>query len=182
MMRFDEKALEGLPLPPNCPETGTCIRYEQPEPGLVVLVLDPPHRKLAVLDLPLMRDLSLAITRLEDDRALRGVVITGRAPLEFALGADIDAIGAIEDPALVERFIRLGQDLFHRLYRMENGAGRRVRTVAAVGSPAAPSSSPWPATGSCSRTTRRAASACPRPSSASCRPGAAASVCLGGSA
>ncbi|HJP01586.1 MAG TPA: 3-hydroxyacyl-CoA dehydrogenase NAD-binding domain-containing protein [Planctomycetota bacterium] len=135
MMSFDEKALEGLPLPPNCPETGTCIRYEQPEPGLVVLVLDPPHRKLAVLDLPLMRDLSLAITRLEDDRALRGVVITGRAPLEFALGADIDAIGTIEDPALVERFIRLGQDLFHRLHRMQNGAGRRVRTVAAVGGP-----------------------------------------------
>ncbi|MAF66454.1 MAG: hypothetical protein CMJ84_12455 [Planctomycetes bacterium] len=135
MIRFDDEALAGLPLPPNCPEPGTCVRYEQPEPGLVVLVLDPPHRKLAVLDLPLMRDLALAIMRLEDDRALRGVVITGRAPLEFALGADIEAIGSIDDPALVERFIRLGQDLFARLHKMENGAGRRVRTVAAVGGP-----------------------------------------------
>ena len=124
MMRFDEKALEGLPLPPHCPATGTCIRYEQPEPGLVVLVLDPPHRKLAVLDLPLMRDLSLAITRLEDDRARRGVVITGRAPLEFALGADIDAIGAIEDPALVERAKQTPRNFIEKITGSSEGERR----------------------------------------------------------
>jgi len=127
--------LGGLPLPAGCPAPGTCVRVERPEPGMAVLVLDPPHRKMPVLDLALVRDLEAVVRELEDDRQLRGVVITGRDPSTFAAGADIDAIESLSDPRAVERVCRLGQDLFHRIARLRNGAGRRVRTVAAVGGP-----------------------------------------------
>ena len=51
----------GLPLPENAPARGTCVRIDRPEPGLVVLTLDPPHRERTVLDVPLWRDLAQAI-------------------------------------------------------------------------------------------------------------------------
>ena len=33
----------GLPFPENAPEPGACVRIERPEPGLAVVVLDPPR-------------------------------------------------------------------------------------------------------------------------------------------
>ncbi|KAA3609539.1 MAG: hypothetical protein DWQ01_09415 [Planctomycetota bacterium] len=119
--------LSGFPLPENCPEVGACIRVEQPEPGLRVLILDPPHRKLAVLDLPLLRDLGMAIEEAEQDRDLKGLVITGRTPAEFAAGADIDSIASITDPALLERAVQVAHELFRRIENL------KARTVAAVG-------------------------------------------------
>ncbi|RMH03378.1 MAG: hypothetical protein D6702_06095 [Planctomycetota bacterium] len=121
--------LDGFPLPENCPEPGACVRIERPEDGLAVLVLDPPHRSLAVLDGPLLRDLDAALDEIEGDSSLRGVVIAGREPLQFAAGADIDAIGAITDPAVLDRVVRMVHGLFGRI------AALRPRTVAAVGGP-----------------------------------------------
>lgn len=122
--------LEGLPLPKDVPPPGSCVRVEHPEPGLARLVLDPPHREHTVLDLPLVRDLDLALDRVRHDGALRGLVIAGREPLHFAFGADIDAIEAVEDPRLVERFVRLVHGVFRRLEGLKH-----LRTVAAVGGP-----------------------------------------------
>jgi 3-hydroxyacyl-CoA dehydrogenase/enoyl-CoA hydratase/3-hydroxybutyryl-CoA epimerase len=124
--------IKGLPIPDNAPPAGTCIRIERPEPGLAVVVLDPPHRSLAVLDLPLMRDLDAALDELETSPDLRGIVFTGREPLSFAAGADIDAIEGIRDVALGARVISLGQQVFGRIARL---GARGVRTVAAVGGP-----------------------------------------------
>ncbi|MBI5850306.1 MAG: hypothetical protein HZB39_04605, partial [Planctomycetes bacterium] len=76
-----------MPFPDDAPEPGRCVRLERPEPGLAVLVLDPPHRSLAVLDGPLLRDLEALLATLEQDKDLRGVVITGRSPSQFAAGA-----------------------------------------------------------------------------------------------
>jgi len=121
--------LEGFPVPEGAPEAGACVRVERPEEGLVVLVLDPPHRSLAVLDGPLLRDLDRRINALEDEAGLRGLVIAGRAPDQFAAGADVHAIRAIEDPELVEKVVLEVHKLFRRL------AGLRARTVAAVGGP-----------------------------------------------
>jgi 3-hydroxyacyl-CoA dehydrogenase/enoyl-CoA hydratase/3-hydroxybutyryl-CoA epimerase len=118
-----------LPLAAGAPAERSCVRVEEAERGVAVLVLDPPHRKLAVLDLPLMRDLALAIEDLEGERTLRGLVITGRAPTSFAAGADIDAIETLGDAAVAERLARFGQDLFERIARL------RAFKVAAVGGP-----------------------------------------------
>ncbi len=121
--------LTGLPLPADCPEPGACVRLERPEEGLAVVVLDPPHRSLAVLDAPLLRDLDAVIGQLEADAGLKGVVIAGREPLQFAAGADVDAIGQVTDPAALERVVLAVHDLFRRIDRLP------VRTVAAVGGP-----------------------------------------------
>ncbi len=121
--------IEGLPAPDDAPEVGKCVRIERPEPGLVVLVLDPPHRKAVVLDMPLMRDLDLALEELERDGGVRGIVITGKEPLHFAFGADLDALESVTDPRLVERVVDVGHQAFGRLSRM------RALTVAAIGGP-----------------------------------------------
>ena len=90
------------PIPPRKYLCDLCgEKIERPETGLAVLVLDPPHRKLAVLDLPLMRDLERELDRLANDASLKGLVITGRAPTSFAAGADIDALGTLEDERVV---------------------------------------------------------------------------------
>jgi 3-hydroxyacyl-CoA dehydrogenase/enoyl-CoA hydratase/3-hydroxybutyryl-CoA epimerase len=113
----------------DAPAPGTCVRVERPEKGLAVLVLDPPHRKPAVLDLPLMRDLAAALDKLAQDGGLEGLVITGREPTRFAVGADLDVLAAQTDAALVERLAAYGQAVFERIARL------RVRTIAAVGGP-----------------------------------------------
>ncbi|MBL8900953.1 MAG: enoyl-CoA hydratase/isomerase family protein [Planctomycetes bacterium] len=121
------------PLPPSMPLTaeapaeGACVKLELPEPGLAVLVLDPPHRTLAVLDVPLLRDLALRVTELEARRDLRGLVITGRSAREFAAGADLDALEALRTPADVESSVRWVHALFARI------AALPLRKIAAVG-------------------------------------------------
>ncbi len=121
--------LERLPFPPDSPEPGTCVRIERPEDGLAVVVLDPPHRKLAVLDAPLLRDLSTVIDGLERDSALRGIVFTGRGPDQFAAGADIRAIAELKEARQVDELVHVVHRLFERI------AGLRATTVAAVGGP-----------------------------------------------
>jgi 3-hydroxyacyl-CoA dehydrogenase/enoyl-CoA hydratase/3-hydroxybutyryl-CoA epimerase len=116
-------------MPDDAPPPGACVRVEHPEPGLARVVLDPPHRRKAVLDLPLMRDLAAALDALATQKELRGVVVTGREPTTFAVGADLDALARIGDPALATQLARFGQETFGRLPRL------RARTVAAVGGP-----------------------------------------------
>ena len=126
---------KGLPLPPDAPASGSCVRVERPEAGLARVVLDPPHRKMAVFDIPLLRDLEGAIEELAKDAGLRGLVITGREPLSFAAGADVETIARISDPELANKFARSGQALFQRIHKLSRGGGGRVFVVAAVGGP-----------------------------------------------
>lgn len=127
--------LAGLPLPAEAPAAGACVRIERPEPGLALVFLDPPHRKLAVFDVPLLADLERALEQLAQDASLRGLVITGKEPLSFAAGADVETIAGITDPALASKFARAGQALFQRLHKLSRGGGGRVFVVAAVGGP-----------------------------------------------
>ena len=123
----------GLPLPENAPTRGECVKVARPEPGLVVLTLDPPHRERTVLDVPLWRDLAIALEAIDPDGGDRGLVIRGREPLHFAYGADIDGIEAVTDPAVVRR---LSVQVHEVLARLERLAGRgKLVTVAAVGGP-----------------------------------------------
>jgi 3-hydroxyacyl-CoA dehydrogenase / enoyl-CoA hydratase / 3-hydroxybutyryl-CoA epimerase len=119
--------------PAGAPAPNACVRLERPRKGLAVLVLDPPHRKLAILDLPLLRDLSSALDVLATDDGLEGLVITGREPTAFAAGADLDALARIETgprgEAIAYQLARLGQGVFAKI------AALRARTVAAVGGP-----------------------------------------------
>ncbi|MBK7641597.1 MAG: enoyl-CoA hydratase/isomerase family protein [Planctomycetes bacterium] len=128
--------ITGLPLPPNAPAPGACVRASRPESGLVELALDPPHRSLAVLDLPLLRDLDAALEVIERDPLVRGLVITGRNTRQFAAGADIDAIASLTDPVLVGRLVQLGQQVFERIARLSR-TNHAFTSVAAIGGAAA---------------------------------------------
>ena len=119
----------GYPLPDNCPEPGACIRVERPEEGLAVVILDPPHRSLAVLDAPLIRDFDQVIDELEKDQSLKGIVLTGRAPGQFAAGADIDAIAQLADKVEIEKMVLAVHELFSRIEDL------KARTVAAISGP-----------------------------------------------
>lgn len=121
--------LEHMLAPENEPAPGACVRIERPEPGLAILRLDPPHRRLPVFDRPLMRDLALALDELERMRDVRALVITGRAPTVFVAGADIEAIAGLVDVELATALARFGQELFARVARLS------FRKVAAVGGP-----------------------------------------------
>jgi len=124
--------LAGLPLPKNAPKAGECVRAERPEANLVELVLDPPHRTLAVFDVPLLRDLDAALDAIEHDALVRGLVITGRNAKQFAAGADIDALAELSDPALLARMVHLGQGIFERVARLSRER-RGFVSVAAIG-------------------------------------------------
>jgi len=127
--------LPDLKLPDDAPAEGTCIRIDHPEQGLAVLVLDPPHRKMAVLDMALMRDLAAALTEVERDERLRALVITGREPLNFAVGADVKAIESVDDNEEALALIRFGQLTFERIAKLSRHGGGKLLTVAAVGGP-----------------------------------------------
>jgi 3-hydroxyacyl-CoA dehydrogenase/enoyl-CoA hydratase/3-hydroxybutyryl-CoA epimerase len=127
--------LQGLPVPADAPPEGACIRLERPEAGLARLHLDPPHKKLALFDVPLLRDLDRALDELARDASLRGLVIAGKEPLSFAGGADIETIKQLDNEDQAARFAREGQKLFQRLHRLSRGGGGRVFVVAAVGGP-----------------------------------------------
>jgi len=115
-------------MPADAPPRGTCIRLERPEPGLMLLVLAPPHRKLAVLDLALMADFETALDEVAKEKP-RALVITGREPTSFAAGADLEALVKIEDQALALELGRYGQSLFQKLAHLA------AFKVAAVGGP-----------------------------------------------
>ncbi|MDZ4772610.1 MAG: 3-hydroxyacyl-CoA dehydrogenase NAD-binding domain-containing protein [Planctomycetota bacterium] len=124
--------IAGLPTPKDAPPAGVCVRIERPEKGLIRLVLDPPHRTLPVFDMPLLRDLDLALDVVEKDAGITGLVVTGRDTKTFAAGADIDAIAALTDRATVGRVVAIGQNLFERIDALSTTRAN-FTSVAAIG-------------------------------------------------
>ncbi len=118
---------KSFPIPQDAPPPGACIKVERPEPGLAVLVFDPPHRSLAVFDGPLLRDLDAALAAVEADASLQGLVLTGRASDQFLGGADVEGILQLEDEAAGRDIVLAVHAIFARV------AHSRLRTVAAIG-------------------------------------------------
>ena len=118
-----------LPMPDNAPEPGACVRVERPEPGLAVVIFDPPHRSFPVFDAPMVRDLREVIRGFASEEGLRGVVFTGRKPDQFLAGADVEGIGAITDPEVFEKACYELHEVFDDISKL------KARTVAAVSGP-----------------------------------------------
>lgn len=110
------------------------VRLDVLEHGqIAVLTLDPSERENVVFDGPLLRDLDDRLAEVEELPRLEGLILTGRSPLEFCYGADVEALASVDDPSEAELVVRMGQEVFERLHRLGRRGGGPVRTVAAVG-------------------------------------------------
>jgi 3-hydroxyacyl-CoA dehydrogenase/enoyl-CoA hydratase/carnithine racemase len=99
---------------------------------LAVLSLVAPHRSMPVIDLAMLEDLERAVAELERRADWQGLLVRGRDERTFAAGADLDALGALEDEAEGRRLVERGQALHSRLEDLR-ARPRRGRMVAAVG-------------------------------------------------
>ena len=88
-----------------------------------------PDRALNVLTEPVMLRFAEVLDEARNavrEGRLRGVVVRSGKADSFIAGADIDVIGAVEDPVVAETQVRMGQAIYDDL------AGLGVPTVAAV--------------------------------------------------
>jgi len=93
------------------------------------LTFDDPDRPVNVLTEGVMTRLGEALSEAHAaarEARLRALVIRSGKPQSFIAGADIDAIGGIEDPVVAEEQIKLGQGIFNDI------AALPVPTVAAI--------------------------------------------------
>jgi len=102
------------------------FRVEWIERGLAHLVMDDPDRKVNLLDEAAIADLDAALSELEKNAGLLGVLLRSGKPGSFIAGADIHAIAAVTERASVLEIVRRAHAAFGRL------ASLACPTVAAI--------------------------------------------------
>ena len=95
-------------------DTNTAVRFEQDADGIVTLTLDMPGRSMNVLNDELSRPLADAIARIENDDAIKGVIITS-GKKEFLAGADIEGLYKNTDIKLVYDIAEAYKAMLRRL-------------------------------------------------------------------
>jgi len=83
--------------------------------GVGFLTVNRPD-KLNALNDAVIADLDLAVTRIESDDAIRGVILTGAGPKAFVAGADIGELST-QTPITGKARAMRGQAVFRRLER-----------------------------------------------------------------
>ncbi|MBA3760784.1 MAG: enoyl-CoA hydratase/isomerase family protein [Gemmatimonadales bacterium] len=83
--------------------------------GLARVTIDRPD-KLNALNATVIAELGDAVTRIETDAAVRGVILTGSGSKAFVAGADISELAA-QTPMQGKARSALGQQVFRRLER-----------------------------------------------------------------
>jgi enoyl-CoA hydratase len=83
--------------------------------GLARVTINRPD-KLNALNGTVIAELGEAVTRIESDSAIRGVILTGSGPKAFVAGADIGELAA-QTPMQGQARSALGQQVFRRLER-----------------------------------------------------------------
>jgi 3-hydroxyacyl-CoA dehydrogenase / enoyl-CoA hydratase / 3-hydroxybutyryl-CoA epimerase len=76
----------------------SAVQFNQDADGIVTLTLDMPGRSMNVLNEELSAPFTEAITKIENDASIKGVIITS-GKKEFLAGADIDKVYKMTDPA-----------------------------------------------------------------------------------
>ena len=77
----------------------SAVRFDRDADGIVTLTLDMPGRSMNVLNDELTKPFSEAITKIEGDPTIKGVIITSGKDA-FLAGADLERIVTVTDPAL----------------------------------------------------------------------------------
>ncbi len=95
------------------------IQYTVDADGIATLQLDVPGRTMNVLTPELMEDLAGCLSRVTEDPAVRGAVLTSAKPA-FMAGADLkDLVTAYDRGMTLEEGYRLSQTLSHTFRRLE---------------------------------------------------------------
>ncbi|WP_353253925.1 3-hydroxyacyl-CoA dehydrogenase NAD-binding domain-containing protein [Salinisphaera sp. PC39] len=103
----------------NAPEldkvAGEAIKVTQDDNGVLVITLDMPGRSANVLNDQLSEPFAALIRRIEEDESVTGVILTS-AKRDFLVGADIDGLYEITEPADA---LRLADEYKAMLRRLE---------------------------------------------------------------
>ncbi|MDO9451651.1 MAG: 3-hydroxyacyl-CoA dehydrogenase NAD-binding domain-containing protein [Stagnimonas sp.] len=92
----------------------SAIEYTVDADGIATITLDLKTRPMNVLAAELTEPFAEAITKVEGDAAVKGVIITS-GKKEFLAGADIDGVFAITDPKLAYELAEQYKALLRRL-------------------------------------------------------------------
>src|SRR3954466_8249088 len=107
--------LGGLPLKSDLPlapvTMASTLLFELTE-GICRITVNRPD-KLNALDAIVIAELADAVTRIETDSAVRGVLVTGAGAKAFVAGADIDELSA-QSPMEGKARATAGQTVFRR--------------------------------------------------------------------
>ncbi|GAC1624562.1 MAG: 3-hydroxyacyl-CoA dehydrogenase NAD-binding domain-containing protein [Nevskia sp.] len=99
----------------------SAVQYTQDADGIVTLTMDLPGRPMNVLAADLMGPFAEAITKIEGDASVKGVIVTS-GKKEFMAGADIDGVFKMTDP----RDAYDAAEAFKKLLRRMELCGRPV--------------------------------------------------------
>ena len=102
------------------------FRIERQVNGVAHLVMDDPTRKVNVIGEKAVADLERAVTALESDAELRGVVVMSGKAGSFVAGADVNEIASVTVREEVHGLVRRVHAVFGRL------AALHCPTVAAI--------------------------------------------------
>jgi len=108
------------------------VRVERSE-GVATLRLNRPE-KMNALDMPLIRELTVALRALQGDDEVRAVVLTGNGPA-FSAGGDFEAIQALwqASPSDSRRTLLGGLDVLRALWGLERPTVALVNGAAVGG-------------------------------------------------
>jgi 3-hydroxyacyl-CoA dehydrogenase/enoyl-CoA hydratase/3-hydroxybutyryl-CoA epimerase len=93
------------------------LRFELDAEGIATLTLDMPGRSMNVLNDSLLQPFAQMLTRIEQDAAIKGLILTS-GKKDFLAGADIDQIYGIREPQLAYERAELFKQLVRRLERL----------------------------------------------------------------
>ena len=96
----------------------SAVKFELGQDGIAVVKLDMPGRSMNVLNEELMGPFAEALTRIETDAAVKGVVLTSGKP-EFLAGADLDTVYKITDPQQAFDLAEAFKTLLRRMEKCE---------------------------------------------------------------
>ncbi len=96
----------------------SAVKFELGQGGIAIVSLDMPGRSMNVLNAELMEPFAEALTRIETDDAVKGVVLTS-GKKEFLAGADLDSVYKITKPEEAFDMAEAFKSLLRRMEKCE---------------------------------------------------------------
>ena len=106
--------------------TGSIIRREIGDDGICILTFDRPESGANIFDAPTMTELSEQVAFIENESALKGLIITSAKKSIFIAGADLKTLLRQAATGEMRAFIAEGQRVFNRI------AALKIPTCAAI--------------------------------------------------